>query len=332
MADKIKKPPGRPSSKSKRIIPFRGIVSSPEYQEDDDSYSSHMELLYSNPTIFKKIFKLYKQYNCEYVDIRFDYEHVYIIAKDHLCKNIIYTTFNCDTMNRYYCREPYDIRMQVPDIVRIMNVISAQHVYILFQSIVYNKNESMKITIKDDKSSMVDTYILPLFPTGESPYGHINKLYDDIETYPIKFNMPHTSWKNIIKTVTNISEVIRFEKIGEDPLKVYGTLSNGQTYMSSYLSDEGKNKLICELDEDYPFNIGIKVKHIKPQSSSLLSDEVRINMNVDKPMVCTSYIDMDTKATKYGKQKIYGTHRAEVNVFSCIEGNEMNEELIELLS
>lgn len=332
MADKIKKPPGRPSSKSKRIIQFRGIVTSPEYQEDDDSYSSHMELLYTNPSIFKKIFKLYRQYNCEYVTIRFDHEEVYIVSKDHLDKNIIYTILKCDTFNRYYCREPYDIKMQVTDIVRIMSIISAQHVYILFQSIVYNKNETMKIIIKDDKSGMVDKYMLPLFPTGESPFEQIDILYKNIRTYPIKFNIPHKSWKNIIKTVTTISDVIRFEKIGTDPLQVYGTLPNGQTYMSSHLSDEGKNKLICELDEDYPFNIGLKVKYIKPQAGSLLSDEVSINMDVDKPLICTSYIDIDTKATKYGKQKIYGTHRAEVNVFSCIEGNEMNEELMSILS
>src|SRR5436189_334463 len=95
--NKKSRKPGRPKKiVENKNIPKLGIV------KDINDNDIFMELLYDNPQIFKKIIQFFKALSSECLHFIFVPNKAFIWSYDHLKKNKIYITINCDNINKYY--------------------------------------------------------------------------------------------------------------------------------------------------------------------------------------------------------------------------------------
>ena len=331
----IKRPPGRPTNKKKSNIPFYGIVDTPEnicieYPE----YSNSMELLYNNPTMFKKIFKLYKKYNASEILIRFTLTEINIFAVSHTFKNIIYATIIGSKMNRYYCEKPFEISIDVPKFFRLMNSINGGHGYILFESVKSSYAEKISISLKDTDTSEKSTITLELNTSIIYPWDIITTMIDKEQYYPIEFCMPHKKWKEKVSAWLDTGNQIRIEKIGYEPLTITCGYSDNRGGYTSTFENCKDIKLKSELEEMDIFSIGINLQFISGQSTSLVGDDVIIRISKEDPIIFTSNLDVDTTRMNGKKIKMNGSERAYVKVLTCIEKNideTISDELYDMI-
>ena len=159
----IKKKPGRPKKKIVNTpIEVHGIVENAINEEDV------MELVYCNPTMFKKLLSLYKQFEISEVEMNFSQHELKIIAKDHLCKSTIYTIIDGHCMNLYYCKHPVRICVKRDNLERVLGTLGKNHYKITFV-LKDNYRSTMYMIIKDleydnENSFEVDVVFKPEDP------------------------------------------------------------------------------------------------------------------------------------------------------------------------
>ena len=280
-----KKRPGRPRKKILNIpVTVHGIVATPANGDD------LVELVYENPTMFKNLLRVYKQFSVSELELVFTKTAMKINARDHLGVSTIYTTIEGKHMNLYYCKETVRITVKRESLEKILSCTRKNHYKITFA--LKEKHRSLLyIIIEDLDYSSKEINEIEVNSTAVS----IPEPDDDDTMYPIKFRLSTTHFKDKISSIKKISKVFTIQKTGISPLQLTGDKEQKINWTAVYTD---KEKIILEstvVDDDI-FNASVFIEYIKPFATSNVGEEVFICADKTKKMSFTTFLD----------KKIYG--------------------------
>lgn len=295
---------GRPRLVKTSDHPVLGIIDEPySVHPEDPNLSNIMELLYDNPTMFNKIFKLLKKYNVDIVRFKFTHDNVYIYAQDHIQKNIIYVKIIGEKINRYYCAEPFDIAVRVIKVHDIMRYINNSHEYILFESNTYNKLSRVSLSLRNKDMGSQSIDVIELENLEEDLFDEIQDILREEEHYPIRFEVIHKLWKNDVnKWISNSNQIVKMEKIGFEPIRFRLNHKDGRGDHKTEYTDHALINISSTVEEFDVFSVDINLNYIKVYANQLISNTIEIATHMEKPIIFTSRLDYEELTNKKYKK------------------------------
>lgn len=277
-----KKKPGRP--KKQTVATHKehyGIVNVPDVPENI------VELTYCNPLLFKKIFTLLKSYSVSCVELSFDAVSMKINATDHLKKSIIFITINCKYANKYYCKEPAVVNVQLIDLEKATHALTTNH-----NKIMFILGESFRTSIycgfTDMTYNVEEVYEIPVMHNQETIL--INNLCDD--AYPLKFMLSSKHFKDKIAAISNMSDRFSIQaEEGKKELTFKFVKPNGMSMEITY-RDPIAIKLVNTMQPGDILNVDMIIDYIYPFSNSNIGKDILICLDKIKPLSMTSQLDL----------------------------------------
>jgi hypothetical protein len=277
-----KKKPGRPKKKIVTMpVEVHGIVDKPVNEED------LLELVYCNPTLFKKLMQLYKAFEVSEVEMNFEPKGVKIVTKDHLGKSTIYTTIDGRCMNLYYCKSPIRICVKRENLDRVLGTLGKNHYKITF-ILKENYRSTMYLIIKDIEYNNDDSYEIDVVFKPEDAVQ--NEIKNDDTNYPIKFKISSKHFKTKIGNIRKLSPTFTIQKCGSESLQFTFDKAQKVNWTGVY-NDSDKIDLKSTLAEDEIFNVSVVIDYIKPFSNSNIGDEVFIAADKRERMSFMTQLD-----------------------------------------
>lgn len=278
-----KKKPGRPKNPTTCVpIEVHGIVKEPVNPGDV------LELVYSNPTMFKKLFLLYKQYEVSEIEMNFDPAGLKIVTKDHIGKSNIYATIDGGCTNLYYCKQLMRICVNRDSLEKILKALIKTNYKITFVLREEDYRKTLHLITRDAEFNTEDTYAIDVV---FKPEEFARMAYNDDDTdYPIKFQLTSKHFKSRINHIRELSPTLTIQKSGDDPLQF--TFDKAQKiHWTSVYNDPEKIKLKSTILPDDIFNASVVIDYIKPFSNSSIGDEVFIAADKHKKMSFMTRLD-----------------------------------------
>ena len=263
---KNKKKPGRPKKKVVSMpVDVYGIVDKPVNADDV------IELVYCNPTLFKKIFALQKAFAVSEIEMIFDPTGLKIITTDHLKKSTIYASIDGRCMNLYYCKGTIRICVKRDSIEKVLSCLTKNHYKITFL-LKENYRSTLYLIVKESEYNSDTSYEIDV---GHNPQNAPIAAADDDTNYPIKFKLSSKYFKTTIGNIRKLSTTFTIQKTGNDPLQLTYDKAQGVNFGNVY-SDTEKINLVCTLTPDDVFSVSVCIDYIKPFSNSTIGDDVYI--------------------------------------------------------
>lgn len=278
--------PGRPPNKP--LIPLidkKGVVNTPW------DNNNRLEFIYNNPLIFKSLFTYFKNIKARDIHIKCTPTEMTFFTRDHLKSSKIFAIISCNQINWYYCKETFWIRLNRDNVEKIFSSIDKTFFKIIIIQTI-DDNNSLLIIFKDSSLDKECSYKIVL-----SSYMEDNDLYNSEDFLNdsnslIEFVLSARQFKKTIIDASNYSDIITFEKIGDEPLQLNYVRSN-IIYNEVYKSDE-KIKLKSSIGYNNTFRAVIKLNNIKSLASSMLTNEIYIYCKPDESILFKSVIDLNT--------------------------------------
>jgi len=278
-----KKKPGRPKKKITNVpVEVHGIVDKPVNEED------LLELVYCNPTMFKKLLQLYKSFEVSEVEMNFNPTGVKIVTKDHIGKSTIYTTIDGRCMNLYYCKAPIRVCVKRENLEKILGTLGKNHYKITF-ILKEDHRSHMYLIIKDIEYNNDDSYEIDVIFKPEDPQR--NAVRDDDTNYPIKFKISSKHFKAKLNNIYRISKTFTIQKCGDEPLQFTFDKAAQKVNWTGVYNDSEKIDLKSTLAEDEIFNVSMFIDYIKPFSNSNIGDDVYIAADKREKMSFMTMLD-----------------------------------------
>jgi hypothetical protein len=283
--------PGRPKNVIKRTkIPHLGIVDKP-YNFDKNPREVHtMELIYENPTMFKKIFTLFNSMLAKEVTVRFESDCIKMVTKDRYEKSTIFVKIKGKRLNHYYCKRDLEIGLSPNDWKDILNTLAKDHTKIELAT--ENRTERSKVAIRlyDEVMDMEDFYNVDVSAVKDDHWA----VEEDIKLekkYPIKFEIPFKVFKRKVKDFKSLSDKMIVEKIGHTPLRLSHTFKSKRGKHATIFKNSGRINLISTVEENDMFFTSVYLDHIYKLSTSLISENIEISAAKENKMVFTCRLD-----------------------------------------
>ncbi len=277
-----KKKPGRPRKKTLTApIEVHGIVSEPVDKNDI------MELVYCNPSLFKKLLQLYKQFDVGEIEMSFTHTGLTIQCKDHLKKSNICTIIDGRCMNLYYCKMPVRIYVTHEDLESILGVINKNHSKITF-ILREDYRSLMYINIRDIEYSSDDWYDIDVVFKQNDEAAQSAK--DDDTDYPVKFKVTSKHLKNKINNIRKLSPFLIIQKVGSGPVQLTFDKAQKVNFTSIY-NDPEKIELKSTIADDDVFSVSVNIDYIRPFSSSNIGDDVYVAADKLKKISFMTHLD-----------------------------------------
>lgn len=279
-----KKKPGRPKKKvATAPIEVYGIIDKPVYSEDI------VELVYGNPSLFKKLLQLYKQFDVSEIDMSFNKEGVDIFCMDHLKKSNIYTFIDGKCMNLYYCREPLHIRVTQDNLDSVLGTLGKTHYKITFRLKEDNFRSMMYIIVKDIEYNNDDTYDVPIVHKPDIQ-ASLAPVLDNDTDYPLKFKISAKHLKFKINTIKKSSKHFIIQKVGNGPIQFTYNEAQKVGFTGVY-NDQEKMDIKSTILHDDIFSVSVNISYVKPFSNSNIGEEVIIAADNEKKISFTTCLD-----------------------------------------
>ena len=288
-----KKRPGRPKKKiSKDSIPKSGIVDTPSVEADDERMQTTIEVVYSNPEMWKKIFTEFKNLAVDSVRMQFHETGISIITKDHLEKSEVLVEILGDRLNRYYCEAPLEIGVDLHHFLQIMQTLKKDHTKITFSSIRQSQRSKLRVvlhnaTMNEDSGYNVDVRTI-------EPYdGTIREDLLHEPEYPLSFELDAKYFKNKVADWLRLGEVIKIEKSSTGPLTINHVFDDKKGDHETTFKDSKKISLVANIEEDDLFAVSVLLQNLKPISTSTVADKIKISAHENYRLIFTSLIDQE---------------------------------------
>jgi hypothetical protein len=278
-----KKKPGRPRKKlpaAPAII--HGIVDKPANKDDI------IELVYCNPTIFKKFLQLYKQFKVSELEMMFDGAGLRIVAKDHLNKSTIYSVIDGKCMNLYYCGQPIRVCVKRDNLERVLGTLGKNHSKITF-ILKENYRSTMYVIVKDTEYNRDDSYELDVVFKPENTARDDRKIDVD-KDYPIKLKLSSKHFKTLVNNVKRLSPVLTLQKSGEEPVQFTFAKAQRVNWIGVY-NDSSRIDLKSNIQEGEIFSVSVNVEYIHPFSNSNIGDEVHVAAHQTEMLSLMTFLD-----------------------------------------
>ncbi len=299
LAPAAKKRPGRPPNvKPAQPVEMVGIVQQPTAAD------SYVEMIYSNPKLFKKIFALFKLYNAETVLITFAAAEISFAAVDWYKKTRIFFSIDCRKLNLYYAREVIKIAVKREIMDKILGQVDKNHFKITFM-LRENYRSVMHISVHDSQYNNIDYYTVDLIQRTadlEHEYPH--------EDYPLSFVFDAKHFKKKIADIGHLSDYLIIQKNGVEPLQLTFDGEKKIDYSGIYINPE-KIKLVSRVAADDILSVSVMVKYIAPIASSIFGETIQIFVDKFKKIVFAAESD--------GKKDIPDSAVCKVRVYSEIK-------------
>lgn len=293
---KLKKAVGRPKiNKLKMPVEIKGIIKAPVNPED-----SMLEIVYRNPTMFKKIIQLYKAFTVDEVEMNFDPTGLRMVTDDHLMKSTIYTMVDGDCMDLYFCKEPIRIVVKRDDLETVFGSITKTHYKIMFV-LGDNWRSELSIILKDHA---YDNDLYFTVPTVTSMATKKTRVEDNDSNYPLVFTYTSNFFKAEVSRIARIANHLRIEKIGNEPLRFTCDKSSKVNVTSVYNSN-AKLNLQSKLGEADILSVGVFIDHIDPLANSRTGENITIAVDKTKRISFTTHLDICTNGLPTTIIKVY---------------------------
>ena len=263
----VKKKPGRPPSvkpSNVKAIVKMGIINAPLKS------GNCVEFNYDNPLVIKKLFSFLNGMNSKQVALTFTKKQIIILALDHLHVSRIKFTIDAPTSISYYCRAPITVYVNIKNIARILNSVVASYRNVMFE--IHDKSSRRKLSITME-NTWGSTEVREL--TLESSQSLMPACSFDTSAYPIHITIPSAYFKKLITDSTVLSDVITFEKIGKNPLKLKHT-SNDKSINSEYILTKTDHINVESTTGDAIFSSSMHLSYIIPIAKPVLSTSLSI--------------------------------------------------------
>lgn len=275
----VKKKVGRPPKKPVvASIDIAGILPKPQFEDDS------LELMYHDPGLFSKILKLYKNYEVNDVEMRFDQNGVKLSAVDHLGKSKIYVTVVGACMNAYYCAAPMRICVKRVHLEYAISHIGKNHSKI---NLICKRDDNKKlyVIIRGSDYDNDSQYDIEITPKTDALLDEP----DDDSDYPVKFDFTLAHFKTKIAQAEKIGKILAIEKAGSSPLQLIGDNGKGkQVQWSEIYSNPAKINLKSTLEDTEILRAVVVIDHIQPFAKSSIGDQVHICANKTEKISLTS--------------------------------------------
>ena len=285
VAPPAKKPgrkPGRPPKNRLNdiLVKTHGIVESPSDQ------ANIIEMVYENPTLFRKLFALYKAYDVNEISWHFYPDHVMIPVIYREPRKISgFIKIDARMLVKYYCKE-YTVKTIKREFLdRSLRNMNKNHSQISFVLREEDKNSTMHIIVHDSETGSDMNTAIDLIPPEERNAAAGNNDLD----YPLKFTLPSKHFKKLIQDIGASSQVVQVEKHGDDPLLLTYPQKD-KIHAAGVYRDPAKIKLFSKLQSDESFFSKVSTKHVQPFSNSNIGDEVSVAADQEHPLSLTSEI------------------------------------------
>jgi hypothetical protein len=278
-----KNKPGRPRKKPlKKPLKRNGISVNPLNKENC------VEMIYDMPSVFKRIFTLFKSMAVKEICMEFKEKTIDILTTDHLKKSHIKVVIKCDKINHYYCKEPIKSYMNPKNMEKIIQVLDKNYMSIAFVLKTITNRSILNIIFKNEIK--IDEYReIDLIQASNTAYN----VSFDSANYPIKFVLPGKYFKKFINDISSFSDTLTINKVGSSAL-TFSYTSKDKTVKSKHIVQSPESiKLVSLVSYDDIFSSSVQIDYIKPLSSSLLSDFVSISADTHKNMIF--HVDVDKK-------------------------------------
>jgi hypothetical protein len=272
--------PGRP----------RAIVQNPKdlilgVRNKANNEKNHMELIYNDPKLFKKIISIFKGYFVDDIFLTFNEDSIHIVSTDNTKKTIIKIVINCNKLNEYYCKKPFEISIKREYLEKIFNTIEKQHSKVVFYSDSENYLSTLYINLLNEESGINDNYIIDLTvkPNLDKSFnlaiGNIVK-----DNYILQFKLQSKIFKKFVNDSINSSKLLKIEKYGNDSLKFKMSINNKVAFTRVFKTDD-KFDIKSKIKPNEYFSVNIEFDSIKPFSNMNVSNYVNIYLDNDKKAI-----------------------------------------------
>lgn len=312
----VKKKPGRPRKVvPKKNIPKLGIVHEPSNKDDPDHRSVYvLELVYENPTMFRRIFNLFKAMQVQDIRLRFEPEVVQILTQDRVKKSTIYTVIEGARLNKYYCEKTFEIGLIPDDIQKISQTINNDYSKITIISSRRDEKSKLQIILAYDGIETADKkYIIDVNSVEECDWGVLDEL--ELESsYPIKFELTSRFFKKTIADFKLMSNIMSIQKVGTGLLQMSYIFSNKRGEQYTCFKDPAKINLRSTIKPDDLFSCSVYIPHVKPLSTSLITDTIEISASKEHKLIFTALLDQQ----EIGKKKQLNTEVCTIKILTEI--------------
>lgn len=278
------KRPGRPRKKTvvKKVQKKCGVSECPGLG------SSHIELLYDNPIIFKRISQFFKSMAADRIQIKFRQDSVVFWTTDHHRKNKILITLTCSKLNFYYCKSDLEIGISFRNLDLVFSKIDKSYhcICLLVKENFLDKNIEIRLTndMSIDEQHKIDMI------------GGYPRLEDEgifaRDGYKLNFRMPVKYFKKMIvdvKSFSNVLSICKYEP--KDSMRFEYITKDKKIKSSNVVRDPDKIKLEHSLTDSESFRVSFAVEDFKPISCSMIANEIMVHLSEDKPMLSTIVAD-----------------------------------------
>lgn len=280
---KIKKKPGRPRKQNIHIpIAVHGIVEKPAHEVD------LIELIYSDPMLFKKYIALLKGYGVGEIELNFDKNGLRIDTKNRVNTVDISTVLSGACMNLYYCKEPIRIWVKRTALELVVNTLSKNHSRITWV-LRENYREMLYIIVKNSSIGSDQIFEVEVF----SKAAQIPPIVpDDDSAYPIRFRISTKYFKKAITTVSKDAKRFTIQKNGAQPLQLTIGRSQGSNVgWTEVYQESDKISLQSQIANDDIFNVSVEISNILAFCKYALGDDIYVAADKEKRIMFQCFAD-----------------------------------------
>ena len=282
----LKKGPGRPRlNPTHPPAPRAGISKKPN---DPDN---HIELIYDQPIIMKKIFQFFKSIAASQIQIIFRPKDVIFYATDHHGKSKIRLRIDAEKLNNYYCKSVIDIGIDTKPMELVLNKVDKDYKSMLMYSDNNSLNKHLVIVLENnmDIYEMHNIDLISLYNKMED-----ESAFDETD-YTIRFNFPSKYFKKTISDIKSISNLLSInQEDNESPIVFEYCTANNRMKSKHTLKNKEKIGLVSKLREGDSFRVDISIEYIKPISSSQIADDIVILLDENRDFMTMATIDNGT--------------------------------------
>lgn len=267
-----RKGPGRPKKKpNKKQTDKIGIANQPK------NINNHVEFIYDNPEVFKKLFQFFKSAEVDDIEMIFNPASIIMYTTDHSKKTQIRVKIDAAKLSFYYCKEKISIGIKANEIEPIMKKIDKW--YDKLTITVSKLHSELSLTLQN--TLMMDECFRIERMTN---YNKIEseQIFNDLN-YMIKFTLPSKFFKKFVSDIKELSNYISIVQEGENkPVKFEYEKKGKKVKASSSFKEPEKVNLVSTITNEGTFRVSLVTDHIKDISSSQLSEQVDIMIDENK--------------------------------------------------
>jgi hypothetical protein len=284
-----KKGPGRPKK-----VPVMQLGDAEEGVQDTPKHQDNIvELIYSQPLLFKKLKQLFKSFDVEAIEFSFEHDGLYIQAQDHLQHSRICVVVKGEMMSRYYCKKPYQITVPTLDLSHALDALTKTHTKIMLY--IRAGVGSLYLVFHDSEYNTEDVYELM---AASSSGDTIQRSSIDDSEYTVAFKVTSKHFKTMLNNICKIATQFQIvcTRNGELQIKLADS-SFAQVKWRRQYHTPGLISLRNNVPIGNTFLSMMTIEYVKPLATSNIGEDVVISADVSGKVCFTT--ELDKKAQGY---------------------------------